>query len=1487
MMTRLVAIFANKYIALVVFLMLLLVAGGPTHAQLYSTQSTLTVSNASKDVFDVSRDSNENVVVSIPSDNKILVFTASGTFVRQFSTALTAPTGLAIDAQNRLFVTHPQDAKVRIYDLLGNVLGTFGSGGSANGQFISPRAVRILKNGDVLVSDDTRIQRFTSNGTFISTYLAVGSSTVLAITDFDLDLAGNVWVLDATSSKLTCWNPSGVLLRQFGTIGTGAGQLNGPIALCIDRHGFLYVSESQQRRIQKFTSKGIFVSTVVQYPIGTGSDVVPTNILTTNTGDVISGQSGGSGGATVYRPEFPKYRYVKTLITGIGPAGIAYDPVHGLYVSDHNNARQLRVNVTTGAILSTFTGQGMDRPQDVAVSKNGTVYVADTWNLRIQRFNSSGTWLQSYSGLGTGGTLHSVAVDDVDNFLYLPKTSDGAVLVSPNGTVIRKYGTKGTGNGGFSNPWCVKYGFNNDLYISDGPNQLVQVFDVDGAFLRQFALAETGGPDKLAISKIGQVAVAPYWDRGYFKIYDITNDVGTTVNSSNGIALTRPKGMVFLENNNLLVADAMQGAIYVYEPYYTTDVTPPLSTFSRTPDLPSTQWTQNNVSVTITATDPAPGLGIKEVHYSVNMGQEQISTASTVTFTLSETGVNSIAYWSVDKAGNVETTKLATVRIDKVAPSTLHSRTNGVVSLTSTDSHSGVATTYFKINGGLTYEYLNPLPDTFEFITYWSLDRVGNTEGTKTFWLTSQLASIRLARTYTVGGQSLLATVSLTAASSTPSIIALSSDNPNLVVPASITIEPGQTSKTFSIDTKPVGTYTQTTVSATFGTQLRSAQLDILPPSARISVTPRTVIGGEVVTLLVTLDGPAPAGGTMVTIESDNTSVLPVPATITVPEGQVSASIQITSIPTQVRSVIAVTASTPAQSSVTTVLVDAPRPTSLTLTPTSVSGGSSFTGRVTLQQPAPAGGLVVSISSSDSTASVPANVAIEAGKTTTTFAGTTSAVAATKNVIITASLGENTVKDTLRVIQPGIKALFLLPSTVTGGSGSQLTVSLDAPAPVGGWLVNLTSSDTNATFVPTATIPAGQTAINVPITTKSVLTRTAVMLTATDLSGSQKTTLVMEPVVGLLLRLSSSSIAGGNTVSLTVDLAEAAPKTGATVALTADSSALVVPASIKVLAGSKTATVVVKSLAVAVDTTVRIAGTVKGFTDRAELYITAPRPQSVTFTPAAVLGGKTSTGTVKLTGLAPVGGLVVLVTSDNAAATVPATVIVPAGKNLATFVVTTKAVTGRTQVSISAAANGTTISQQFAVQTLTVQSVVLKPLTVVGGIQSSGTVTLNGVAPSGGLQVDLTSSMPGVSVPNKVFVPAGKNSVTFTISTEPVGTNVEVTLSARANGDQAAASLLVTPVLVSSLTVAPTTVVGGTSAIGTIRLTAAPGVDTVVMITSANQAIASVPATVLIRKGVRTETFIVTTTKPVVQTTVTLNAVTAGVPKTGKLTVKP
>ena len=126
---------------------------------------------------------------------------------------------------------------------------------------------------------------------------------------------------------------------------------------------------------------------------------------------------------------------------------------------------------------------------------------------------------------------------------------------------------------------------------------------------------------------------------------------------------------------------------------------------------------------------------------------------------------------------------------------------------------------------------------------------------------------------------------------------------------------------------------------------------------------------------------------------------------------------------------------------------------SLGVSPSSVAGGSASTGTVKLSGPAPSGGAVVSLSSSNtSVASVPASVTVGSGATSATFAITTSAVTVSTLVTVSASYAGVTRTATLTVTPPVAVALSSLgvnPSSVVGGSPSTGTVTLSGPAPSG------------------------------------------------------------------------------------------------------------------------------------------------------------------------------------------------------------------------------------------------------------------------------------------------------------------------------------------------------------------------------------------------------------------------------------------------------
>jgi len=276
------------------------------------------------------------------------------------------------------------------------------------------------------------------------------------------------------------------------------------------------------------------------------------------------------------------------------------------------------------------------------------------------------------------------------------------------------------------------------------------------------------------------------------------------------------------------------------------------------------------------------------------------------------------------------------------------------------------------------------------------------------------------------------------------------------------------------------------------------------------------------------------------------------------------------------------------------------------------------------------------------------------------------------------------------------------------------------------------------------------------------------------------------------LTLSATSVPGGVTVTGTVTLMGKAPAGGVPVALSSsNTAAATVPAMVTVPANAMSAQFSVTTLAVAASASTVISGAWGG-TKTASLSVTPAALSSVTVTPATITGGAPATGTVTLTGAAPTNGAVIPLSSSLSAAAVPASVTVPAGQTSATFPISTSAVSATAKPTISATYVSVTKTAALTVNAPGVSSVTLSPTSVKGGTSSTGTVTLTGIAPAGGLVVSLSSNK-AATVPASVPVPTGSRSAVFTITTSTVKATTSAAITATGGGTKASATLTVTP----------------------------------------------------------------------------------------------
>ncbi len=346
---------------------------------------------------------------------------------------------------------------------------------------------------------------------------------------------------------------------------------------------------------------------------------------------------------------------------------------------------------------------------------------------------------------------------------------------------------------------------------------------------------------------------------------------------------------------------------------------------------------------------------------------------------------------------------------------------------------------------------------------------------------------------------------------------------------------------------------------------------------------------------------------------------------------------------------------------------------------------------------------------------------------------------------------------------------------------------------------------------------------------------------------SSKTISVLPAIKGFTL--SPNPVTGGTAVSGVITLTSPAPAEGGLVTLKNTNVAASVPSSILVPGGQSTGTVLIPTSVFPASKVGNVSATYNGASVSVPLTVNPLIPTSITLTPDVVAGGNRVIGKVTLNGAAPVGGALVTLSTKNLAASVPASVLVPAGGVDATFTITTSSVSVSTKGYVAANYNGKEVSSPLVVDVATPKSVTFSKHFVIAGSTAIGLVTLTGPAPTGGLVVTLASSSASAHVPEAMTIPAGAVGSTFKVRASDVNVVTTVTVTATANGVSAHGNLKVRPNKISAFTISPASVKGGTSSIGTVTLAGMAAVDVTVTFTSTGGTTIPAPVSITIPAG--------------------------------------
>ena len=358
------------------------------------------------------------------------------------------------------------------------------------------------------------------------------------------------------------------------------------------------------------------------------------------------------------------------------------------------------------------------------------------------------------------------------------------------------------------------------------------------------------------------------------------------------------------------------------------------------------------------------------------------------------------------------------------------------------------------------------------------------------------------------------------------------------------------------------------------------------PPQASLGLSPRYILNASTSTGTVTLAQAAPPGGTVVNLSSNWGDLVQVPPSVTVPEGQRSATFTATSAASPLvtqDSPAVITASGVGQNTLTVwPLLGAD-----VVEPGAVIGGAQATGTVALNEPAPPGGATVSLSS-DSYSQVPAIVTVPQGALTANFPITTSFVNSQHDSPINAGLNGASASTDL-YLEPALIRVDTYPSSGPGGAPAQLAPVLGAAAPPAGWLVNMKSGNPQVARVPSSVkVPGGSYYATVPITTTPQCTNIPVTMTAFSGISVVTNTYTVTPPPPSELDF-PSPVQGGSIVNATVYLAYPACSAGQPVALSSSNPQVAsVPPSVTVPGGQTQAMFVITTYPVNQQTQVTV-----------------------------------------------------------------------------------------------------------------------------------------------------------------------------------------------------------------------------------------------------------------------------------------------------------
>jgi DNA-binding beta-propeller fold protein YncE len=369
--------------------------------------------------------SKTRLLVADDKHHRIAAFDLGGRLLRTFATGpgakpgqLNAPFGIAVDAAGRVFVADDLNHRVVRFGPKSSYAykARWGSYGTGPGQLAYPRAIAVDPAGLLYVTNtgNDRIDVFDRSGGLQRSFGASGraSGQFNAPLGVAADAAGYRFVADSVNGRVQVLEADGSIAAVWGSPAPGPTILPNPVAVALDAVGDAYVLDQRRARIIVFDrASGLPKRTIASQGSGPGKLLDPSALAITPGGTIFVADTGNSRVARFTTSG--DYLGSRTDVGAI--VGIAVTPdASRVYINDK---RYIRVLGSDGAEITEFGGLGrtlgkLAAPAQMTLDGAGNLWVADRGNNRIQQFGPNGERLGMFGlrGIGPGQFINPTGV---------------------------------------------------------------------------------------------------------------------------------------------------------------------------------------------------------------------------------------------------------------------------------------------------------------------------------------------------------------------------------------------------------------------------------------------------------------------------------------------------------------------------------------------------------------------------------------------------------------------------------------------------------------------------------------------------------------------------------------------------------------------------------------------------------------------------------------------------------------------------------------------------------------------------------------------------------------------------------------------------------------------------------------------------------------------------------------------------------------------